>query len=246
MRAVLGPLVSDVPHLALAAAAAGLVAGLLAVERKGALQLMLSRPIVLAPVLGYILGDADGGLLLGVPLELLTLGGVSLGAAIPENEAALAGALTALVVPAGLRLGSGVDEPLAALGLLLVAPVGWLGQKLERFAEGRNTALVERARVRLAAGDPSGTRLNLRGLVLPFLFGAGLVALAVLLSPALVAVRRVCPSRLVSGLELGWHLVWALSAATAIRAIRDPRAPALSALAAAAVAGAVALMRAST
>src|SRR4051812_49277826 len=221
MRAVLGPIFSDLSHLALAAAAAGLLAGLLAVERKGAVQLMLSRPIVLAPLLGYLLGDADGGLLLGVPLELLTLGGVSLGAATPENEAALAGTLTALVVPAGLRLGSGVDEPIAALGLLLLAPMGYVGQRLERFAEGRNVALVERAQARLAAGDPGATRLNLRGLLLPFLFGAGLVIAAVLLSPALVALRRACPSRLVSGLELGWHLVWALSAATAIRAIRD-------------------------
>ena len=243
---MLWPLTSDVQHLALAAAVAGLVAGLLAVERKGALQLMLSRPIVLAPVLGYVLGDADGGLMLGVPLELLTLGGVSLGASIPENEAALAGALTALVVPAGLRLGSGVDEPIAALGLLLLAPMGLVGQKLERFAEGRNVRLADRALARLEAGDPSGPRLNLRGLILPFLFGAGLVAASVLLSPALAALRRVCPSRLVSGLELGWHLVWALSAATAIRAIRDPRGPALSALAAAAVAGAVALLRATS
>ena len=246
MRAVLGPATSDGMHLALAAAVAGLVAGLLAVERKGALQLMLSRPIVLAPLLGYVLGDADGGLLIGVPLELLTLGGVSLGASIPENESALAGALTALVVPAGLKLGSGVDETIAALGLLLLAPVGLVGQKLERIAEARNVGLADRALLRLEAGDPRGTRLNLRGMILPFLFGAGLVTAAVLLSPGLVVLRRVCPARLVAGLELGWHLVWALSAAAAIRAIRDPRGPALSALAAAAVAGAVALMKATS
>ena len=240
---MLGSLVRDWPHLLAAAAVAGLVAGLLAVERKGALQLMLSRPIVLAPLLGAILGDADGGLLLGVPLELLTLGGVSLGASIPENEAALAGTVTALVVPAGLQLGSGVDEPIAALGLLLLAPLGMIGQRLEKTAEARNVALVDRAAAALGAGDPRATRLNLRGLLLPFLFGAGLVAASVLLSPALVALRRACPSRLVSGLELGWHLVWALSAATAVRAIRDPRAPALSALSAAAVAGAAVLLR---
>ena len=56
------------------AAAAGLVGGLAAVERKGAFQLMLSRPLVLAPLLGLALGDLPGGLALGVPLELL-LGG---------------------------------------------------------------------------------------------------------------------------------------------------------------------------
>jgi hypothetical protein len=75
-------------------------------------------------------------------------------------------------------------------------------------------------------------------------FGAAIVFACVLLSPALVALRRGCPSQLVSGLELGWHLIWALSAAAAIRAIRDPRAAALSAVSAAAVAGAAVLARA--
>src|SRR5438105_4838367 len=53
-------------HLFFLAAVAALVGGLSAIERKGALQLMLSRPIVLAPILGWALGDARGGLVLGV------------------------------------------------------------------------------------------------------------------------------------------------------------------------------------
>src|SRR5437764_911159 len=51
-------------HLFFLAAVAALVGGLSAIERKGALQLMLSRPIVLAPILGWALGDARGGLVL--------------------------------------------------------------------------------------------------------------------------------------------------------------------------------------
>src|SRR5438552_2111358 len=49
-------------HLFFLAAVAALVGGLSAIERKGALQLMLSRPIVLAPILGWALGDARGAL----------------------------------------------------------------------------------------------------------------------------------------------------------------------------------------
>ncbi len=84
------------------AALAALVGGLAAVERKGALQLMLSRPIVLAPLLGWALGDPRGGLMLGVPLELIFLGGVNLGGSLPDNETLLAAALTSAVVPAGI------------------------------------------------------------------------------------------------------------------------------------------------
>ena len=43
---------------------------LAAVERKGFLQAMLSRPIALAPITGLALGDPMGGLLLAAPLDL--------------------------------------------------------------------------------------------------------------------------------------------------------------------------------
>ncbi|HSN13645.1 MAG TPA: PTS sugar transporter subunit IIC, partial [Anaeromyxobacteraceae bacterium] len=71
------------------------MAGLAAVERKGFLQAMLSRPIALAPLSAWALGDVQGGLLLAAPLELLWLGAVNLGAALPVHEvlgtAAIAG-----------------------------------------------------------------------------------------------------------------------------------------------------------
>src|SRR5438105_7738379 len=155
------------PHLLALALLAALAGGLAAVERKGALQLMLSRPLVLAPVMGWMLGDAHGGLVLGVPLELLFLGGVNLGGNLPDNESLLAGALTALVVPAGLAARSGVDPPLAALGLALVFPLALFGRSLERASEVRNSQLLDEALARAAKGDPAAARVNLRGLLLP-------------------------------------------------------------------------------
>src|SRR5213076_3276482 len=94
------------PHLFVLATIAALLSGLAAVERKGAFQLMLSRPLVLGAILGWALGDARGGLLLGVPLELLFLGGVNLGGNLPDNESLLAGAVTSMVVPAGIAAGT--------------------------------------------------------------------------------------------------------------------------------------------
>src|SRR5580765_1584414 len=156
------------PHLFLLAAIAALIGGLSAVERKGALQLMLSRPLVLAPVLGWALGDAHGGLVLGIPLELLFLGGVNLGGSLPDNESLLAGAMTAMVVPAGIAAGTGVDGPLAAMGLALLLPLALFGRRLERASERRNAQLMEEALARAAGGDPAAARVNLKGLVLPF------------------------------------------------------------------------------
>ena len=177
------------PHLFLLMAIAALIGGLSAIERKGAFQLMLSRPIVLAPLLGWALGDAQGGLVLGIPLELLFLGGVNLGGSLPDNESLLAGALTAMVVPAGLATRTGVDGPLAALGLALLLPLALFGRRLDRASEERNTQLMEEALSRAARGDPCAAQVNLRGLLLPFGAAAGICALGVLASP----LRRGSP-----------------------------------------------------
>src|SRR4051812_2473903 len=126
------------PHLFALAAIAALIGGLAAVERKGAFQFMLSRPIVLGPLLGWALGDARGGLLLGVPLELLFLGGVNLGGNLPDNESLLAGALTSMVVPAGMGGRARDPPPPAALGGAPRFPPAVLGRRLGRPPELRH------------------------------------------------------------------------------------------------------------
>ncbi len=231
------------PHLLAMAALAALAGGLAAVERKGALQLMLSRPLVLAPMMGWLLGDAPGGLMLGVPLELLFLGGVNLGGSLPDNESLLAAALTALVIPAGMAARTGVDPPLAALGLVLLFPLALFGRSLERASERRNAQLLEVALARAAKGDPAAAHVNLRGLLLPFGAAAGICALGVLCSPFLAWVRSVSAPGTLSALEGAWHAIWAVAAACAIRAIRDERAAAIAAVSAAVVIAAAMAVR---
>src|SRR3989442_13170929 len=129
---------------------------------------MLSRPIVLAPLLGWALGDPRGGLVLGVPLELIFLGGVNLGGSLPDNETLLAAALTSAVVPAGIFAGTGVDAPLAALGLALLYPLAVAGRRLDRASETYNGRLSEPALARAAGGHARAAGANLGGLLLPF------------------------------------------------------------------------------
>jgi mannose/fructose/N-acetylgalactosamine-specific phosphotransferase system component IIC len=226
------------------AAVAAVIGGLAAVERKGAFQLMLSRPIVLAPLLGWALGDPRGGLVLGVPLELIFLGGVNLGGSLPDNETLLAAALTSAVVPAGIAAGTGVDAPLAAFGVALLYPLAIAGRRLERATERHNAELSEAALARAAEGDARAARLNLRGLVLPFAATAAICFACAAFSPLLGSARSAFPARLSSGLTGAWHAVWALAAASAIRGIRDPRAPLLAGVGFAATIGAAALLRA--
>jgi mannose/fructose/N-acetylgalactosamine-specific phosphotransferase system component IIC len=218
------------PQLAFLAGVAALIGGLSAVERKGALQLMLSRPLVLAPVLGWAMGDAHGGLVLGVPLELIFLGGVNLGGSLPDNESLLAAALTATVVAAGIAAQTGVDGPLAALGLALLLPLAFFGRRLERASESRNARLMEEALARASRGDPRAARVNLRGLLLPFFATAAICAAGAFVSPLLAALRLACTPAALSALEGAWYAVWAVAVVSAVRAIREPRASAMAAI----------------
>ena len=220
--------------IAVAALAAG-ASGLAALERKGALQLMLSRPLVLAPLLGWLLGDAQGGLVLGVPLELLFLGGVNLGGSVPENETLLCAGLVSAVVPAGLATGLGCDEATCVLGLGLLYPLALAGRRLERATEKRNGELAALANARAAAGDPDAAAVNLHGLWLPFVSSAAVAASCALASPLLAWARLHAPTRLTEGLGGAWHAAWALGLAVAIRSIRDPRGVKLAAVSAVAV-----------
>jgi PTS system mannose-specific IIC component len=216
-------------HLFVSGLVAALVTGLAAVERKGALQLMLSRPLVLGPILGWALSDPWGGVTIGIPLELLFLGGVNLGGSLPENETLLAGAMTTAAVLAGQASGTGVDPPLAAIALALLFPLALVGRRLESRTEQRNNTFFQIA-VETVEEEPDPFRLNLRGLLLPFIATAAICFVAAFVSPLLATLRVACSARLAGALTGSWHAAWALAAATAIRAVRDRRAPVFAAV----------------
>jgi PTS system mannose-specific IIC component len=199
----------------------GILAGLAAVERKGFLQAMISRPIAIAPLAGWALGDVQGGILVGAPLELLWLGAVNLGAALPVHETLGAVAAAAGAVLAGRALGTGVTPAVAVLSILACAPFALLGRRADVISERLNEQLAVRAEAALARGDPaSAVRCNLYGLALPFVLAAALAPLGAALTGLLVPALLVrVPSA--SGALLGaWIGFVGLATAAAARSLR--------------------------
>jgi PTS system mannose-specific IIC component len=200
------------------------VAGLAAVERKGFLQAMLSRPVALAPIVGFALGDLPGGLLLGPPLELLWLGAVNMGASLPPNEALGTAAIAGGAVLAGRALGTGVTPAVAVLAVALAGTLAALGRTTDRAIEEWNVRLAARAELLLERGSPAAAvRENLHGMALPF-------AVSALLAPAAAAVvARVIPGvlrwlpALNEPLGWGWAALGGLAAAAGARAFRSAR-----------------------
>jgi PTS system mannose-specific IIC component len=214
----------------------GLIAGLAAVERKGFLQAMLSRPIALAPLAGLALGDLPGGLFLAAPLELLWLGAVNLGAVLPVHEALGTAAIAGGAVLAGQALQTGVTPAVAILAVLFGAPLALLGRRTDRLVEERNERLALRAEQELACHHAqAAVRMNLHGLVLPFV-------LAALLAPLGAAAGGLAGSALLRAfpgaagpLGLAWWTFAGLACAAGAKALRARRAGLAFAAAAAAV-----------
>jgi PTS system mannose-specific IIC component len=210
--------------------ALGVVAGLAAIERKGFLQAMLSRPIALAPIAGLALGDAYGGLYVAAPLELLWLGAVNLGASLPVHEALGTAAIAGGTVLA-LRALPGPDAAFApaaaALAVLVCAPLALVGRRADRLVERVNERLYRRAERALAAGEPdAAARANLFGLALPFGIGFVLAPLGAAAAAALIPYLLARAPGAVDPLSLGWLAFAGFACASGAKAMRAARAPA--------------------
>jgi PTS system mannose-specific IIC component len=203
----------------------GIVAGLAAVERKGFLQAMLSRPIALAPLTGLALGDLAGGLAVAAPLELLWLGAVNLGAALPVHEALGTVAVVGGAVLAGQALGTGVTPATALVAMLAGAPLALLGRRADRFVELANERLALFAEEILRRHHPhAAVRLNLAGLVMPFAIAAALAPAGAWVAAELtIRLLRAAPA-LDGPLRIGWWAFCGLACAAGAKALRARRA----------------------
>lgn len=158
---------------------AGLVAMLTGLDRVALVQVMLSRPLVAGTLTGWVLGKPLIGMEVGMLLELLWLGRLPVGAAIPPDDTQVAVGATVLALSVGPSLDlSGM--PQVILAVLIAIPLGKFGQVFDRLARHVNGRLAVSGHTALMAGSVSGLERN-------HLFGLASFALASL-STALIIV----------------------------------------------------------
>ena len=112
---------------------------------------MISRPLVAGTVAGWLVGDVEAGLRIGVIFELFALDVLPVGAArYPDyGPATVAAVALAAGAPWELSLGLG-----AALGLVLAVVGGWSLLIVRRL----NARAIQRRAAALAAGESSAIR----------------------------------------------------------------------------------------
>ncbi len=118
----------------------GVLAGsLLWLDRVFIFQLMFSRPLIMGPIIAFLMGDMKIGVLIGASLELLWLNAPPVGSYLPNDESFC----TAAAVPVAVLAGSSMDHTAAAgLSILLSLPVSLVGRSLDTRLRTINERLI--------------------------------------------------------------------------------------------------------
>ncbi|NOY13099.1 MAG: hypothetical protein GXP51_05280 [Deltaproteobacteria bacterium] len=142
-----------------------LVALFCGLDRTAVSQIMISRPIVAAPLVAWFLGEPLVGLQIGMLVELLWLARLPVGAAIPPDDTQVAIASSVLSINLS-RLLDTPETELLLLCLLVAIPLGKVGQYFDRFSRQYNIRLLSRAEAYVDSGNLVLAELqHLRGLL---------------------------------------------------------------------------------
>jgi mannose/fructose/N-acetylgalactosamine-specific phosphotransferase system component IIC len=124
-------------HMVLAAVGTAIVGGIIGLDRTAVGQFMISQPIVAGPFVGWMLGDATTGLLVGAALELIWILDMPVGSFVPADSTVAAISATAIAI-----LGSPGDVhlPVAGFSILLtviLAPITMIADQVARQFNSR-------------------------------------------------------------------------------------------------------------
>jgi PTS system mannose-specific IIC component len=117
--------------------------GLLCLDRIF-IQAMISRPIIIAPIIGLILSNPYAGLIIGAMIEMFWIDRIPIGIYIPPNDSLVAVLATSTAILAGQALG-GVSPELIALLILLFIPFGILAKQIDILIIKSNDVLSDQA-----------------------------------------------------------------------------------------------------
>ncbi len=141
----------------------GLVAGICEWDIYGWGHTQINRPVIVGLLMGIVLGDPAKGLFIGASIEMIYLGVVAVGAAIPAD------ATSATSIATALAILSHID---AKVAVTLAVPIAVLAQLLQMLMWTINSGFMHKADKYAEEGNLDGTdRLQHFGSFLFFLQG---------------------------------------------------------------------------
>lgn len=140
-----------------------ILGALLALDQAVVGQFMLSQPLIVSTLFGWLLGDLTTGLFAGAMMQLLWSNVLPVGAYIPSDHSVSAGIATVLAVHLSR---DGWPGPTALVfALLLSIPAGWVSGRLDVLVRHGNSRLARQAEPWLDRYGGAGLAvINLSGL----------------------------------------------------------------------------------
>jgi len=197
-----------------------LVGGLLCLDRVF-IQAMISRPIIVAPVVGLLLGNPYAGLIIGAILELFWIDRIPIGIYIPPNDSITAALAASMAILTGQALGV-VTRELMALSILLAIPCGIVAKKVDVKIVESNDHLSDQALLEAKDLNIRGIeRKTYLGLAKVFLFYVVfLFILQIIFVPALIWIYPQLPVEINAMLSMVYYFLPLLGIAVAINTIK--------------------------
>jgi PTS system mannose-specific IIC component len=208
-----------------------LLGGILSLDRLWG-QFMISRPIVAAPLAGFMLGDPYTGLQAGALLELFWIDKLPIGTVVPPNDFLVAFLVASAAILAGQDLGH-VSRELVAFSVLLFIPCGYGAQRVDSFIVKSNEVLYDGALQDAQRADIGGIfRKHLSGLVKHFLAYLALILVSLFGGVNLILyIYPLLPEAFVNALSLIFIALPLLGVAAGLNTLNLKRAiPVFSAL----------------
>ncbi len=164
---------------------------------------LLSRPLVLGPLVGLVLGDLNQGIIIGATLELIFMGNIKVGAAIPPDV------ITGGVLGTAFAIISGKGP---AIALAIAVPVSILAEIVISSLFVFRAILNKRFNQYADAGDFNGIqRLHIFSGVLRPIFMGIIILLALQLGgPVMKEFLDMIPTWVQTGLTVAGNMLPAL------------------------------------
>lgn len=188
-----------------------ILSGLIALDSTAIIQIMLSQPIVAAPLIGYCIGDFSLGLIIGIATQLLWISSLQIGAAIVPNSS-IASLLISIVSITIVRMSQMSDySPFSICGIVFIAVIPLLAieERSDTFIRKKNYIWFESVQRRINRNNFSLINLfNIGGAFFFFLKNVFFLGLSVfLLLMVLPPLIMLLPSKVVSAFGLFFKMV---------------------------------------
>ena len=196
-----------------------LVGGFFCLDR-AFLLLMLSRPIVAAPIIGFILGDPYTGLVAGAFTELLWIDHLPIGMYVPPNDTIVAILIAASSIEAGVILGS-LPYGLISLSVVFFVPFGRIAQKMDLWIVKGNGKIADSITQKTINGNSNSVSSgHLFPILKIWVLSSGFIMISLLAGIFLFAfLFPVLPLWTVHGLELFYTMIPLIGTAVALNSV---------------------------